>query len=150
MIRRYTLGDLEVMTTQLGMFLKESVTFKDILYDREKISLLLKHNINSKSFFCNVAVDDNDKVVGGLCATVCSYTFSNEVYGMDLLFYISESKRSLRLATELVASYIQWGKDRGLREIRLASTTGVKTEKFNKLCEYVGFKPLGSIYSMEV
>lgn len=149
MIRRYEYADIPIMTSRIEDFLKESETFKDVLYDRGKIELMLRGNLNAKSFFCDVAIVDNE-VIGGLCAVTAEYTFSREVYGHDLIFYITESKRSLRLATELVASYIQWGKDRGLREIRLASTTGIKTEKFNKLCEYVGFKPLGSIYSMEV
>lgn len=149
MLRRYTLNDVPSMLNIVGTFLKESPNYKTIDYNRAKMEHVLRQNANSKSFFCDLAFDE-DKLIGGLCATTAEYTFSKEVYGHDLIFYIIEHKRSLRLATELVDSYIKWGKERGLREVRLASSTGIKSEKFNKLCEHLGFKSLGSIYSMEV
>lgn len=149
MIRRATLEDLPVLIEQIGVFLKESPFYRDIKYEPKKMEALIRSGLTRKSFFCEVAID-NDEIIGGLCADTFEYTFSHEAYAADLLMYIKESKRSLRLATALVARYIEWGKDRRLREVRLASTTGIKTEKFGLLCERIGFKPLGSIYSMEI
>lgn len=149
MIRRYTEEDIPAMLDIIARFLSESPSYYNVHYARGKMDALLKAGVNKKSFFCDLAFD-GDTLLGGLCADTYEYSFSHEVFGADLLFYITESKRSLRLATGLVDNYVQWGKDRKLREIRLASTTGIEPARFGKLCEHLGFKLLGSIYSMEV
>lgn len=149
MIRRYTEEDIPAMLDIIARFLSESPNYYNVAYARGKMNDMLLNNVNRKSFFCDLAFDGND-LLGGLCADTYEYSFSHEAFGADLLFYITESKRSLRLATGLVDNYVQWGKDRKLREVRLASTTGIEPARFGKLCEHLGFKPLGSIYSMEM
>ena len=149
MIRAYTREDIPAMVEHIGFHLKQSPVYKDIHYNRAKMQNFLEANVGRKNFFCNLAID-NDNIVGGLCAGIFEYPFSREVYTSDHLFYIVESKRSLRLATELVASYVAWAKERCVRQIWLTSTTGIKTSKFNLFCERAGFTYLGSTFSMEL
>lgn len=149
MIRSATKDDIPAMVEHIGFHLKQSPVYKDIHYNREKMANFLEANVGRKNFFCNLAIDD-DKIIGGLCAGIFEFIFSREVYSTDHLFYVVESKRSLRLATELVDSYVAWAKSRGVRQIWLTSTTGIKTSKFNLFCERKGFTYLGSTFSMEM
>lgn len=149
MIRRYRQADVPVMLEHIAKFLVQSENFKGIGYDRDKIRMLLLNNLaNQGTFFCNVGVDENDEVIGGLCAVLQQYSFSKAVFCMDMLFYIPEERRGLKLATELVASYVTWAKARGVKECRLANSTGVRPEAYGRLCEKLGFSYLGPIYQM--
>ncbi len=149
MIRRYELADVDILLEHIGVHLSKAPEYKGINYDRNKMRDLLVSGHSKKSFFCDIAVIDG-KIVGGLCAGIFEYVFSREVYASDYLFYLEESKRSLRTATELVKNYVEWGKQRRVREVCLTSTTGIKTEKYGKFCERMGFRYIGSTYTMEI
>jgi len=135
------------MLKHIGVFLNETENYKGIPYDTEKIRSLLINNDRNNRFFCNLAVD-GDEIIGGLCAIVQEYTFSRAAFSADLLFYIPSDRRGLKIATELVESYVEWSKQRGVVECRLANSTGVKPEAYAKLCEKFGFSYLGPIYQM--
>jgi len=146
-LRRYTLQDIPTMLTHIGVFLNEAENYRGIPFDKEKLRMLLINNDRNNRFFCNLAVE-NDEIIGGLCAIVQEYTFSKAAFCADLLFYVDSNRRSLKAATELVESYVEWAKQRGVVECRLANSTGVKPEAYAKLCEKFGFSYLGPIYQM--
>lgn len=151
MLRRYTTEDIPEMLDIIKEFLKESTTFKDISYDRQKVENMLYSNVNNNRFFCNLLVDDTGKeIFGGLCAQLFEYTFSREMFANDLIFFILPTQRGLRPVTELVNSYVTWAKARNVNEIRLASSTGNEANKFGRLCEFLGFDYLGPIYTMRI
>lgn len=147
MIRRYIGSDIPQLLEKVEDFLKATGSYNDVHYNREKVKAMLGFNLTNTRFFCNVAVEGSE-VVGGLCATVGEYTFSKEIYAQDVIFYVEENRRGLRLATDLVEGYVEWAKKRGARECRLANSTGIKPEAYGKLCERFGFLYLGPIYQM--
>lgn len=151
MIRRYGVEDIPQMLDAVGVFLGKSETYKRTHYKRDKLRYMLEQNVRNNRFFCNVGIEDvegKEVVIGGLCAQVHEYTFSKEIYAADHIFYITEDRRGLRLATDLVEGYVEWAKKRGARECRLANSTGYKVEAYGKLCERLGFTNLGPIYQM--
>lgn len=148
MFRRYKLGDIPLMLDHVEQFLEQSGNYQGLPFDRDKLRRMLVSNVSNIRFFCTVAVNDSDIVIGGLAATVQEYTFSKAVFAADLIFYVPQDKRSLKLATELVEQYVAWGKQRGVKELRLANSTGVKPAAYAKLCERFGFSYLGPIYQM--
>lgn len=150
MIRRYTIEDIPVLVERAQEFFDCSPNYRYISYDKSKMRAWFLANLNNKSFFCNLAVNEDGEYIGILCASIAEYVFSREVFASDEFFYIPEDRKSLRLATELVGQYVAWGKERRVRELRLSSTTGVKPEKFAKLCEFLKFEKVGPIYRMEL
>jgi len=141
--------DIPILLDHIGVFLSETEAFKDHLYDRDKMRMLLISNVNNNRFFCNLSIDGSgNAIIGGLCAMVYEYTFSKQTFAADLLFYIPKDRRGLGAATELVDSYVAWAKQRGVKEARLANSTGVRPESYAKLCERLGFSYLGPIYQM--
>lgn len=151
MIRRFRTEDIPEMLDVIHEFLGKSGNYKRIKFHRDKVRYMLSQNVNNSRFFCNVGVEmvnDDEKIIGGLCAQVFEYSFSKEIYTADHLFYITEDRRGLRLATDLVEGYVEWAKKRGARECRLANSTGYKVEAYGKLCERLGFENLGPMYQM--
>lgn len=149
MIRRYTMRDIPILLDHINVFLSETETFKNIPVDRDKLRLMLANNISNNRFFCDVATDDGgNAIIGGLCAVINEYVFSKLTYASDLIFYVPTNRRSTKVATELVESYVKWSKARKVVECRLANSTGVRPEAYAKLCERFGFSYLGPIYQM--
>lgn len=148
MIRRYKLSDVEQIVDHVEKNLSQS-RYKNISFSRNKIIDRLVGNVNNSLFFCNVATDDNENIIGGLGAVISQYSWSHEAFAFDYLFYVNESDRSLAVATELVVSYIEWAKQRKVREVLFQNIAGYKPELFAKFASKMGFKQIGSISSME-
>jgi len=147
MIRRYEQQDIQVLLDLIEQHLSTS-SMKDIRFSRTKMSDLLHGNLRNLTFFVNVAVKDG-QVVGGFCASLSAYIFSHEVMAVDNIFYIHPDHRDTQLATELVESYIEWAKNRKVRQIRLMNVTGLRPETFEKFAQKFGFRYVGSVHLME-
>lgn len=148
MIRRYDLNDIPIMMDILQNDLKETI-YKDIKFSRQKLGDLLTGNVRNSQFFLNVVIDD-EKIVGGLCATIGTPLFSYEAIAYDHFFYVKPEKRAMGLATELVATYVEWAKERRVRRVTLSNSMGRNVEQFARLASRLRFEHVGSIHSMEL
>lgn len=118
-------------------------------YDRKKMTDLLAGNVNNVRFFCDLVVS-GEEPIAGLCASLQEYLINREVYTNDMLFYVLPNRRATRAAIMLTTAYVEWAVERGVREVRLSSTTGIDLKRFDKFCEHIGFDRLGSIYRKEL
>ena len=116
-------------------------------FARNKLKDLLVGNVKNTQFFCNIAFED-EKIIGGLCAGIRSYIHSYDVFASDHFLFIVPEKRSILLATDLVAGYVDWARERKVREVLLSNFTGIKDEGFGKLAGRLGFTAVGSFHSM--
>lgn len=148
MIRRYEINDISPMLDILQSDLKETI-YKDMKFSRQKLTDILTGNVKNSQFFLNVAIDD-EKIVGGLCAIIGTPLFSWEAIAYDHFFYIKPEKRAMGLATELVATYVEWAKERRVRRVTLSNSMGRNVEQFARLASRHGFEQVGSIHSMEL
>lgn len=143
-IRRYKETDIDEMLEVLYSFLHDNRggsynRFNDIDFDKEKVYNLLKSNVRNILFFCNVVENEDGKIVGGLTAIVTPFIFSKESVAADQLLYLEKDFSNVRAVLELIKSYVEWAKNRGVREVQLSNSTGIKQEEFGKLCELAGF-----------
>lgn len=148
-IRRYRLDDIDVMLGHIETHLRGS-RLQKIRFAPNKIRDLLTGNLRNSQFFCNVGVDGDDRVVAGLCASVRAYIFSYDVHAFDHFIYIQPGHRSIGLATALVAGYVDWAKERQVKEVLLQNFAGEEAASFSKLAERLGFKAIGTFHSMEL
>lgn len=149
MIRRYTLDDIDQMLMHIEYHIDHS-RLKRVGFAKNKMRDILVGNVKNTQFFCNLAFDDNDKVIGGFCASIMTYIFSHDAIAHDHFFYVEPGKRSMQLATELVASYIEWAKNRKVKEALLRNFAGEKPEMFGHFAERLGFRAIGTYHSMEL
>lgn len=148
MIRRYELGDIELMLDSLEGDLKTTI-YRDIKFSREKLGDVLRGNVGNSQFFGNLVVE-NDQVIGGLVATVACPLFSYEAIAYDHFFYVQPSHRSIGAATALVASYVAWAKERKVRRVTLSNSMGRYIKEYASLATRLGFEQVGTIHSMEI
>lgn len=148
-VRRYRAGDIPNMVQHLEAGLK-LFHYRRCRYAPDKVSLLLRANVYNKQFFCNVLVDGEGNIGGGLAATIMTYMFSYEAYAQDHIFYIRDGFKSVRGATELIASYVDWAKWQGVRAVRLDQSSGYKIGKFAAFMKRQGFNQIGSTFQMEI
>lgn len=146
-IRRYTEEDIEGMLEHIESAL--SVTqFRDIEFSRPKMRRLLENNVSNSQFFAALALSDDGEIIGGICALVLQFIFSYEAIAVDQFFYVTPSNRKLRVATALVAAYVEWAKERRVRRIQLSNSMGVEVERFAQLAVKLGFEQMGTIHQM--
>jgi len=148
MIRRYGLNDIEPMLTILETDLKDTI-YRDMKFSHTKLGDTLRGNVGNTQFFGNLAVEE-EKIIGGLVATVVAPMFSYEVIAYDHFFYVVPDKRSLGVATALVAGYIEWAKERKVRRVVLSNSMRRNVDTFARLATRLGFEQDGTIHSMEI
>lgn len=147
-LRRYRLEDIPQIVEIVREHLKLTA-FAKVVYSDKKMTDLLTGNVRNTQFFTTVAVEDG-KIIGGLGASISSYIFSYEAIAQDYFFYIAPEKRNLKLATELVAAYTDWAKERKVKRVQLSNSMGVNVKTFPKLAERLGFKQTGTIHVKEI
>lgn len=148
-IRRYTAKDIDGMMMHIEYHLTHS-RLKRVTFSKNKMRDLLVGNERNSQFFCNLAFDDDDKIIGGFCASIMAYIFSHDAIAHDHFFYVEPSSRSISVATALVNSYIEWAKERKVKEVLLQNFAGGKMEGFALFAERLGFRAIGTIHTMEL
>lgn len=146
--RRHELKDIDKMVSILEKHLKDT-TYRNVAFSKEKMTDVLRGNLNNIQFFSILAIED-EEIIGGMTAVISSPYFSYEAFANDLFLYIIPEKRSLKLATALVAKYVEWAKARKVKRIQLANSMGVNVEGFAKLAKRLGFEQTGTIHVMEI
>ena len=148
-IRRYNRTDIPAMVMYLERGLR-LFHYSRCNYIASKVETMLRANLWNSEFFCNVIIDENGEVGGALAATVLEYMFSYEAYAQDHIFYIRDGFHSLRAASELIKSYVAWGKSKGVRAVRLDQSTGHKMAKFAVFMQRMKFSQIGTTFQMEI
>lgn len=144
-IERYTHNDIPAMLDGVQAFLSEERIlgytnhFYGIDFDRQKLYTLLDNRERDPLFFTNLVKNERGEILGGLCGSVHSFIFSNELVAKDYLLYFTPSFANLTVLLALINSYVDWAKSKGVREVQLCSSTGFKQDKFGKLMKLCGF-----------
>lgn len=152
-IRRYTEEDIPQMLSIIETFLAEDRFmgyenhYKGIDFDKQKVYNILKSRIDDHSFFTNIVINEDGKILGGLCGQIVPYIFSRETVANEWLFYFDPKFTNLTVLFALIKSYVDWAERCGVREVQLCSSTGFKEKHFENLMTYIGFKPYMSGYS---
>lgn len=149
-VRRYKVSDIPGMLDTLGEFLKQEPDFCHIKYDRGKVDELLYTNVNNSFLFCNVAVTQEEDIVGGIFAQVLPFYFSNDVMAVDHLFFLLPEYRNVRVSATLINQYIAWAKARQVKRAMLSATTTIDKDRFGKLVGRFGFKEMGRYWCLDM
>lgn len=143
-IRRFKESDLEHALDVLQNFFDEDRGIdyenhhKAIALDRKKMYNKLVLHLKDPDFFCSFIFQD-EKIVGGLCASIDSPIYSSERIAYDHLFYVSPEFKHIPAVIRLLKEYMKWAERRNVLECHLCSSTLYKQDAFTKLCKKMGF-----------
>lgn len=102
--------------------------------------------INPEIYFCKLAESENNKIFAMYVGYISSYYFGKDLVALDCLLYVDQSKRGGLAAVRLIKEFEKWAFANGAKEIRPASSTGVKTEETRKLYEALGYDTIGNTF----
>ena len=91
---------------------------------------------------------ENNKIIGAIVVMLSKYFFSNEIFCFDLgLFINPKYRKSIKTPAKLIKVAGDWGKKKGAKEFRPASSVGVRIDKIEKFYNFLKFKTVGNVFS---
>lgn len=128
---------------------------------RESLEALLK-DIHAESAFSGLSLDsakliatlthpsvffrlyvNSDKVQGMIAGYVNAPYFSNDLAAYDLGWYVSKGARGGTAAIRLLREFESWAASKGAAMIVLSQTTGIDSEKVERIYNGCGYKTVG-------
>lgn len=146
-IRKWEKKDVEDLILLSKTMWEESM-YRDISFSEERLrtqyNYLLSKPFKGMGF---VAIEDNN-IIGAIVVMLSKYFFSDEIFCFDLGFFIDPKKRKgIRTPLKLVEEASKWGKEKGAKEFRPASSVGVRIDKIEKFYNFLNFKTVGNVFS---
>lgn len=144
--RRIELRDIQQLLALTEVFWKNSPTFRDIELSLDKMHDLFTNAVNMPDVvFCDVAVIDDDVVIGGFLGVKTAYFFSNEFLACDLGLFVYPEYRNTRTAVKLVDRFVDWSTRVGCREVNIGSTAQSAGPVYERMLHKRGFKTVGFV-----
>ena len=144
-LRHATLDDIEA-GIDLGRRMHEESEFAFLPFDADKVRRLLHHIADNLDRYCAYVVEHDDCLVGLLVGQVMEYFFCRERLSDDMLLFVEQNQRGSIAALKLMHAYLDWSRDQGVREARVAISTGIDTDKTGAFLERLGFRHVGGVY----
>tara|TARA_S200002703_G_C3680696_1_gene209015 strand:- start:3 stop:470 length:468 start_codon:yes stop_codon:yes gene_type:complete len=101
---------------------------------------------NPEVYFCRIMVSPENKIFGMYVGLISSYYFGKDLVATDMLLFVSQDRRGGIAAARLIKEFEDWGFANGAKEVRPASSTGVKTEETKQLYNALGYKTVGHTF----
>ena len=137
----------EVMA--LGEMLHEESVYRDIPYDADSVLTTLAQAMYHRDYYFRGAFHTGT-LTGAMIGFLAPYFFSKEFFANEVSIYVHPDKRGASAANRLIRDFIEWGKERGAREVSLSITSGIKPERTAKLYDKIGVSRVGTIHKMEL
>ena len=138
--------DLVKLTTIGVTMFMESPHYSRFTYDPGKVFDILSLCVGTEKGVAVVLRDDNGEVVGGLIGVVEEHWFGHSKMAYDIAFFILPEYRHGRWGIKLIQAFVESAKEKGADEVQLTNTSGVMSERVEKLIEYCDFTRVGGMF----
>jgi GNAT superfamily N-acetyltransferase len=101
---------------------------------------------NPEVYFCKLVTSQENKIFAMYVGLISSYYFGKDLVANDLLLFVSQDRRGGIAAARLIKEFEDWAFANGAKEIRPASSTGVKTEETRQLYNALGYDTVGHTF----
>ena len=155
-IRRYKETDIQAMIGLVKSFITEDRDvdyanyFSGIDISEQKLYKELSARVNDHTFFCEVIVDSNADIVGGLAADLVELYFSFQRVAADRIFYVKPGYSNTEALSELLQRYYLWAKTNNAIEVQLSNSTGFRQRAFGLFAKRNGFQQLSVGFSRRI
>lgn len=147
MIRPATLDDLPALMRLAGDMHQES-RYAHRRLNEGKLAKLFVRMVSDEDGFIWVAIGDDGVTIGALAAMAFDHWCHDVRVAMDFGLFMHPNHRGGLAAARLVKRCKEWAADLGV-ELEMGVTTGVQPEKTGRFLQCMGFRPVGTLYTME-
>jgi hypothetical protein len=149
-LRLGTLKDVPVILRMMQEFYSKSgMPYK---WDEDKVIDLIMKMINDKENALVLLHTNSDNVADGvICGVVTSIPFSSERVATELVYWVEEGSRSIRVALDLMNGYEYWAKHVQYCDyVIVALLSELEREKVDKLYTRLGYTKKEEAYTKEL
>ena len=140
----YCIGQIEdvpELTQVLKNFHSEGwQNFAD--YDEEKASDFLSGTIENEDDAVLLAKKDG-KIIAVMIGMVYKFAYSNTLVAGDYVWYVVPEERGSMAGIRLMKWYEAWAKRMGAVRVMTGATSGIKTDRAEKLMMRLGYQAVG-------
>lgn len=147
-VRPATVDDFEE-AIELGKIMWKESYYAHIPFDDNKVLDLLYRAVTRDNYFCSVACFGVD-LNGIMAGYTMPYYFSHEIMATDLAIFVKPQKRGSSAAFKLIHAFESWAKSKGVHEICLAESTGVRSKETQRLFGKLGYEQRGTVHKKRV
>lgn len=145
-----TIRDMDMQDFEQVLLLAEEAhaesSYKHLDFDPEVVQAMATvWFANRNIYFAKVAVGEK-KIFAMYVGYISSYYFGKDLVGLDCLLYVDPDRRGGIYAARLIKSFEDWCFSNGCKEVRPASSTGVKTEQTRGLYNALGYNTVGHTF----
>ena len=145
-IRDLKLDDMQQVLTLAEEAHGES-SYSHLDFDPEVITAMAQVWVtNPMVYFCKLVTSQENKIFAMYVGLISSYYFGKDLVANDLLLFVSQDRRGGIAAARLIKEFEDWAFANGAKEIRPASSTGVKTEETRQLYNALGYNTVGHTF----
>ncbi|WP_428545945.1 GNAT family N-acetyltransferase [Profundibacter sp.] len=120
--------------------------FRDVPFSDEKVLSLFDFAIKSPNHLFLIFEQDNE-VIGGFIGYLDYFYFSDAVVASDLALFVLKEKRGKVPMRKVLNIYRVWASRRGAMRINIALSTGINTDRVERLFELLGFEKSGANFA---
>ena len=141
MIRYIEEKDVDAVLNLGEEFHKESPIYNVYPWDRESAKSFF-YNVMQHKDECGIVAYDKDELIGMVFGSVDKCYFSKSKTLNEYIFYIKKDKRGGKTVFKLIDKWVEWGIERGAKDVWFIHSSGINTDDFFK---NIGFKQIGTV-----
>lgn len=124
-------------------------SIQHLKFDHHVTRMLGMKFIREPTFFCQVALDDNEIMLGFMAGYVTGLMFSNQHIGIEEGLYVREGvNERAGIAAEMLKRFVRFCKDCGCVDVRTGVISNIDNYAVDVFYRRNGFKRAGTIYSL--
>ena len=145
MIRLARESDIADLVKLAEEFYQETSAFKHLPLDTDKVARHLRFAIENDGFYSIVATDKHGRPCGLLMGYIGEYWFSNATLTYDQMFYVRQKNRGGMIAPRMIKALEIWAKEKGVRDVYISSSSGIRVERFLRLLKKFEYKAIAAV-----
>ena len=130
---------------KLGEDLHLESEYRDLEFNAMKCLNMFNHMLSGatyKIFIC----EDKTGLCGMMACECYAPYFSHEMVAGEHLIYVKPEKRNTRAFYKLVNVFLEWALSKDVKMLYLKTSSGINSDKIDKMYKKLGFARVGGIY----
>jgi len=148
MIRKATKDDINSIV-ELGIMVWSETRYAEYDLDIDKVWAFVDSMIGYEDGIVLVAENSDGEIIGGIVAELFTQWFGNSRAAQDLAIFIKQEHRGSPTIIKLINKYKETAQELGAKDIMIGISSGLKIDKAETLFKRLGFKQVGSLFSLE-
>ena len=137
--------DIETIVA-LGARMHRESQYREFEFSPSKVAGYIELVVRRPSLYCLFVAQRWDQIIGFIGGYWQSVLFGPMRVAFDSAFYVVPEHRGSTAAKRLVTALRDWARDQGAAELCLGISSGINTERAERLYEHLGLTRAGALY----